>query len=315
MTSSRPATAHVLMCADANYFQHIAACLVSLVEHNRGLAFKVVLLATHMREEANSKLLRSLSAYPDLELRIEQFDPPDLTALPLAKGYPSEIYARFWVDDFFPEDVKRVLYLDGDMVIIDSVMPLLDLDLGDNMLAAVQIPGAVAPKRLGYDKKYGYFNSGVMVLNMEKWRAEGARPRLIEAAHALTGRLSNPDQDVLNYCFYDRYIPLDYVWNAISPFYKEVNELELSDTEIRRVAREAKIVHFNGPAKPWHYLSFHPHAKEYLRCVGKTEWRDFVPKDYSAANIVKKQIIKLFGERRVGQVMRSIKRPATAPKP
>jgi lipopolysaccharide biosynthesis glycosyltransferase len=296
------------MCSDSNYFQHIAACLVSLLESNKDVNFSVVVLATQLAPDARDKLLRSLQHYPNISVRVEKFDVPALSDLPLARNYPAEIYARFWVQDYFEADVDRVIYLDGDMVIIDSIVPLLDIDLTGKMLAAVAIPGSVSPARLGYDPAFGYFNSGVLVLNLQKWRADNAHELLINTAFALKDRLNDPDQDVLNYCFHQQYVQLDYVWNAISPFFREVNGLTLPQDEIKRVAREARIVHFNGAAKPWNYLSFHPHTKEYLRCVEQTEWRGFVARGYSRVNFFKKRVIQLLGERRAGELMKALRR-------
>ncbi len=304
ISSTQSAIAHILMCSDPGYFQHIAACLVSLLDHNPNLAFSVVIVATETEEELTRKLYRSLVHYPNLTLRVERFNAPGIDGLPLTNtDYPSEIYARFWAADYFPEDVDRVLYLDGDMVIIGSVTPLLELDITGKMLAAVQIPGSTSPVRLGYNPEFGYFNSGVLVINLQKWREESVRDLLIATSHALAKKLNDPDQDVLNYCFHDRYIALDYTWNAISPFFKEVNSLTVSKLEIQRVTRDARIVHFNGTAKPWNYLSFHPHTKVYRRCLAKTEWHGFVPLGRTPLNVLKKIVITVFGEKRTGQAM------------
>ena len=298
-------TVHILMCGDAGYFQHIAACLVSMLDHNPELMFSVVVLATKTNPELNKKLEDSFSQYKNITIRIAKFDPPGFADLPLAKGaYPVEIYARFWVADYFPSDIERVLYLDGDMVIIGKINYLLDLDFNGKMLAAVQIPGSLVPERLGYDDKFGYFNSGVLVFNLKKWRAENTNALVVKTAFDIADRLNDPDQDVLNYCFHDQYIALDYVWNAISPFFKDTNELALSQSEIRRVANNAVIVHFNGAAKPWNYLSFHPHTKIYLGSRAKTEFRQFTPAGFSVLNFFKKRVILAFGERRTGHAMR-----------
>jgi lipopolysaccharide biosynthesis glycosyltransferase len=275
-----------------------------LLDHNPDLNFSVVVLVTRTSSEMNEKLHSSFSHYKNIKIRIEQFNAPGLADLPLEKGnYPIEIYARFWVADYFPADVDRVIYLDGDMVIIGKINPLLDIDFGGKMLAAVQIPGSVGPQRLSYDEKYGYFNSGVLVINLQRWRNENVCDLLVRTAHELNVKLHDPDQDVLNYCFHDQYIALDYIWNAISPFFKEMNTLAIPPEQIRRVVNNAVIVHFNGTAKPWNYLSFHPHTKEYLRCRAKTEWRDFTPAGFSTKNFFKKRVIMAIGERRAGQAM------------
>lgn len=303
MDKQSTAMSHVLMCGDSGYFQHIAACLVSLLETNPETHFNVVILATKSTEADNEKMLRTFKSQKNISLSVQRFDASLLADLPLGPGsYPPDIYARFWIEHYFGPEVERVLYLDGDMVILGSVGPLLEMDLGANVLAAVQIPGSIGPRRLGYDAKYGYFNSGVMVINLRRWRELGAKALLVTAAHEISEKLNDPDQDVLNYCFHDKCIPLDYIWNTISPFFKQMNYLNLSQAEIAKTVRNTRIVHFNGPGKPWHYVCFHPYAASYLRSVAKTEWRDVVPKDYTLINIVKKRVISLLGERRSAAV-------------
>lgn len=301
--------AHILMCGDHSYFQHIAACLVSVLESNPTIFFSVVVLVTKSSDENDDKLRRSVDQYKNIALKVVQFDAKaGLAELPLAKNsYPPEIYARFWVEHYFDKDVERVIYLDGDMVIVGSIKPLLDIKFADNMLAAVQIPGSVGPARMGYDAKYGYFNSGMMVINLPRWRATHAKQLLISTAHELADKLNDPDQDVLNYCFHDQYIKLDYIWNAISPFFKQINWLTLPQNEISRVVNEVRIVHFNGGAKPWIYLCFHPYAKEYLRCVKQTAWKDFQPTGYSVTNFFKKHVILFLGERRAGALITRVR--------
>ncbi|WP_292044074.1 glycosyltransferase family 8 protein [Massilia sp. UBA6681] len=308
MISPHNSSTSILMCGNAAYFQHIAACLISLVENNPEIVFSVVVVATDWDESSNRKLLQSFKNYDNIEINIKLLNPAPLEKLPQIKAWPKEIYARFWIEDYFPADVERVIYLDGDMVIRASVKPLIELDLEKAMLAAVCIPGSKSPSRLGYDPNDGYFNSGVMVINLAKWRAEKARDLLIKTTFDLVGKLNDPDQDALNYCFRKEYIRLDYVWNAISPFFKETHSLELPEQEIARVRREARIIHFNGQAKPWNYLSFHPHTKYYLQCVAKTEWRGFEPRGFSIKNFFKKHIINTFGEYRVGRAMTMFRR-------
>lgn len=296
--------AHVLMCCDSGYFQHVAVCLTSLLEANRSVDFETVVLVTRNTVESSEKLARSLDGHPNLVLRLVDFDGSRVTGLPLKNRYPPEIYARFWVADYFSADVDRVLYLDGDMVVVGSVEELLTLPMGDKVLAAVSIPGSVRASVLGYDPVDEYFNSGVMVVNLKRWREIGARELLIAAAYQLVDKLNDPDQDVLNYCFHSQRIRLDYIWNAITPFFREVNVLSLPKDEISRVARDARIVHFNGSSKPWQYLCRHPFKKEYQRCLSKTAWHDFTPNDFNIVNFFKSLVVTVIGERRSVAVTR-----------
>jgi lipopolysaccharide biosynthesis glycosyltransferase len=290
--------AYVLMCCDSGYFQHIAVCLMSLLVRNPRTKFQSVILVTRYTAEAADKLRRSLAHHSNLDLRLVSFDVSSIKDLPLKNSYPSEIYARFWVEDYFADDVDRVIYLDGDMIVAGSIQELLTLPLDDNVLAAVSIPGSGRAAILGYDTTFEYFNSGVLVINLRRWREIGARDLLISTAHKIAEKLNDPDQDVLNYCFYSQRVKLDYIWNAITPFFRAINYLSLPKEEIARVARNARIVHFNGPSKPWQYLCRHPFKKEYLGHLAQTEWRDFRPSDYNTLNLCKKFFSGLLGEKK-----------------
>jgi lipopolysaccharide biosynthesis glycosyltransferase len=293
--------AHVLMACDSCYLQHVAVCLTSLLDSNPHIEFDVALLVTRHKSESCAKLRRSLARFTKLSLRVIPFDESRLAGLPLysRNPLPAETYARFWVDDHFPADVKRVIYLDGDMLIVSPIDELLSLQMGNKVLAAVTIPGSVRVEALGYDPAHGYFNAGVLVINLERWRELGARALLIAAAHSIADKVRDGDQCVLNYCFHADRIRLDYTWNVITPFFQKSNGLGLPKDEIGRVARGARIVHFNGSSKPWQYQCLHPHRRTYLRYLRETEWRDYQPADYNFVNAVKK-IIRLFlGEHRV----------------
>jgi lipopolysaccharide biosynthesis glycosyltransferase len=300
---------NILMASDPDYFQHMAVCLVSLLASNRRTHFNVVILVTHYTTEAADKLRKSVENHLNLTLQLVTFDSAPLSQLPHPNPhYPPEIYARFWLEDYFPPDVERVIYLDGDIVVVGELDELLTLPLGENVLAAVPIPGSSRAKELGYNVADGYFNSGVMVINLKRWRNIGAREILITTAHAIAGQLKNPDQDVLNYCFHDQYVKLDYVWNAITPYFRQKNSLGLSRKEIRRVARQARIVHFSGASKPWQYLCTHPFKRVYLQCLATTEWREFSPADYSFTNVLKRLLMGLLGQRQtvlLGRMLRA----------
>lgn len=307
--SNQGRRAHLLMCGGSDYFQHIAVCLSSVLDTNPQTEFDVVILVTRFSEKSASKLDRSLRRYANLTLRLVAFDESRLAGLPLANNYPPEIYARFWVEDYFGPKVDRVIYLDGDIVVVGSLEELLTLPMGDNVLAAVSIPGSVRPASLGYDPNFEYFNSGVLVINLQRWRAIRARELLVDAAHSLANRLNDPDQDVLNYCFHSRRIKLDYIWNAITPFFRISGNLSISQQEITRITSNPRIVHFNGISKPWQYLCRHPYKSTYMRLLAGTEWRDFRPHDYSLTNAIKRQIVNVLGERRtiaISTLMRNI---------
>jgi lipopolysaccharide biosynthesis glycosyltransferase len=194
-----------------------------------------------------------------------------------------------WIGQFFPADVDRVLYLDADIVVVGSITPLWRTDLGGALLGAVDIPGAERVMTVpGVRPEDGYFNAGVLLIDLKQWRDTRALDTVLDYVRAYPDHLPSVDQDALNGCFSRRRKRLEYKWNAIRPFFREPSGLPLTRDELDTVRREVRIIHFNGGLKPWSYFSDHPRRGEYEKYLRMTEWRDFVPPDRTPINILRK---------------------------
>jgi lipopolysaccharide biosynthesis glycosyltransferase len=285
---------HLLMCSNALFLQHSAVCLVSLLINNPDLFFDIVVVGRASERLDEHKLRRSLGRFPNHLLSLHEFTPPDGLHLPLnpRAHYTLDNWTRVWVEGFFPQDVDRVLYLDSDIVALGNIAPLWRTDLDGALFGAVDIPGSQqGVEKLGMRIEDGYFNSGVLLIDLQQWRETGALQTVLDYISANPGRLVfTLDQDALNACFTARRKRLDYKWNAIWPFFRDPVELPLSTAEIERVRREALIIHFNGGLKPWSYFCDHPHQADYQKYLAMTEWRDFVPADRTPLNILHKHV-------------------------
>ncbi len=285
------------MCVNARYVQHAAVCLVSLLENNRDSSFDVVLVSTDKLTDEATKLFRSIAPYHNCVLSIRYFDKLLSVELPVtAQHYSIDNYTRLWVSEFFSDDVEKILYLDSDMVIVGDIGELWNTDISEWVIGAVSIPGSDRCAPLGIPERYGYFNSGVLLVNLQRWRAERVLDRLLAYIATNSEKIVDVDQDVLNACLYDRRLPLAYVWNVISPFFIDYYSLGISAGELRRVRRSARIIHFNGISKPWSYMCRHPRRQEYWKYLNKTEWRGYCEEDRNAINWVKKHFVSRLPE-------------------
>jgi lipopolysaccharide biosynthesis glycosyltransferase len=283
-------TVPTLFCINAHYAQHVAVCIASLLENNPHLFFDIVVACTGDLGSEEEKLSRSVKGYRNCTLRIERFTTPRGVTFPVRAHYSVDTYTRLSIAEFFPEQAEKALYLDSDMVVVGSIDELWQTDVSDVILAAVPIPGSDRCAFLGIPDTYGYLNAGVMVINLARWRGEKIFDRLLDYIVHNPEKLIDADQDVLNGCLYDRWRPLPYVWNVISPFFFDYHNLGISDSERTAVRDGARIVHFNGASKPWSYLSRHPRKSDYTKYLMRTEWRDYVPPDRTLPNWVKKHL-------------------------
>ena len=274
-----------LFCINASYAQHAAVCIVSLLENNRALFFDLVVVSTEPLGAAEEKLRRSLRAYDNFTFRVLQLDASSSgMTLPTRAHYTIDNYTRIWISEFFPADVERVLYLDSDMVVVANIAQLWNADLGDAVVGAVTIPGSTRCAPYDIPERFGYFQSGVLLVNLKRWRREGIFDVLQDWIALHGEKIVDADQDVLNACLYDRRLRLPFVWNVITPFYFDYHPLGIPHSELLEVRRGACIIHFNGPSKPWHYLNRHPRRAEYWKYLHLTEWRDYAPPDKNLVN-------------------------------
>jgi lipopolysaccharide biosynthesis glycosyltransferase len=271
-TTAATASVSILMCTNALFLQHTAVCLASLLANNPDSFFDIVIVRRATEELNEEKLRRSLAGFSNHRLTFQKFTPPAGLLLPLLAHthYTIDTYTRLWLGEFFPEQIDRVLYLDADIVVVGSIAQLWNTDLGGALMGAVDIPGSdQGVRRLGMRLEDGYFNAGVLLIDLPQWRATRGEITVLDYIRANPERVSY-DQDALNACFRSRTKQLDYKWNVIR--------------------RDARIIHFNGGTKPWSYFCDHPRRAEYERYLRMTEWRNYVPPDRTPMNMVRKGI-------------------------
>jgi lipopolysaccharide biosynthesis glycosyltransferase len=298
---------NILMCTNALFQQHAAVCLASLLTNNPDFFFDIVIVGQVTEELDEIKLQRSLTRFPNHSLTFQKFSPPADLRLPLASvaHYTIDTYTRIWLTEFFPPTVDRVLYLDADIVVVGSIAPLWRTDLAGALMGAVDIPGSDQGARLlGMRLEEGYFNAGVLLIDLARWRATRAEQIVIDYIRTHPERLEY-DQDALNACFRRVTKRLDYKWNVIRPFFREPLALPLERAEIEAVRRDALIIHFNGSSKPWSYFCDHPRRAEYDKYLRMTEWRDYVPPDRTLLNRLRKMVSSLFPDP-VRGILRSV---------
>jgi len=133
---------HLLMCTNALYFQHMGVCLTSLLTNNPSLFFDIVVVRRTGEELDEDKLRRTLARFLNYSLSFRVFTFPADPLLPLNPDahYTLDNWTRLWIENFFPGDIDRVLYLDSDIVVVGSVAALWCADLDGALLGAIDIP-------------------------------------------------------------------------------------------------------------------------------------------------------------------------------
>ena len=235
-----------------NYFVQAATLLRSVLDASPEGRFRVVcLLSEEIPERMKDKLQRMGGDRLVLEDVLLKGRLKDVYIDP---RYTEAASLRLLLPELLPE-LDRILYLDCDIVVRQDLSKLWEeTDLADNYLAAVYeaaIEGQADRFRaLGCDPAK-YFNSGFLLMNLAKMRAEKVSEKLLEACRV--PYLEFPDQDALNQVCRGRVLPLSPLYNSIRTFfipkYRPDFERQYGPGLWEKVRREATI-HYTG-GKPW----------------------------------------------------------------
>jgi lipopolysaccharide biosynthesis glycosyltransferase len=189
------------------------------------------------------------------------------------KGHISlETYFRLILPEIVPSNVRCLLFLDSDMIIIGKIDELFEVDLLNFEIAAAPNPvGAdLHLIELSKNKQHTYFNAGVLLMNLEMMRQNESSNKLLKIATVNKTRLKFWDQDVLNLYYLNNYRNLPKIYNYVSSYF---------DQGLRDLGN-VKILHFTGKVKPWGGHSEHPFAFKWFEY--RPENRGF--KFYSSVN-------------------------------
>jgi lipopolysaccharide biosynthesis glycosyltransferase len=250
MVESEQISRPIVLACDEAYAMPLAITLRSIAEANRsGWPLEFHVFSDGLPDDTRRKVFDSLpkgsASIRWVLIDLELFE--DFATL----SHISKVtYARFYIHEVFPDTVSRVLYLDADLLVLDDLRPVWETDLERSVVGAVLDgldpklkrgePGLEAVPRVR-----DYFNAGVLLINLHRWRQERISERALEY---LTWHPQSPfsDQDALNFACDGLWKKMDRRWN-FQDFYENAR------ISIMPPEKRPGIVHFVYRYKPWDF--------------------------------------------------------------
>ena len=160
-----------------------------------------------------------------------------------------------------PHEVSKAIYLDCDIIVAGSLEPMWDTDLEGKAIAGVKDGWMTFENNsydhLHYDRKYGYFNAGVVMLNLDYWRQIDIGTRLLDFIRSNRDNLPYMDQDALNGVLHEKKVWLPERYNLQTKNLHKAYWTDFPDHYQNTLMQElpkAVIIHYCGKHKPWNYL-------------------------------------------------------------
>jgi lipopolysaccharide biosynthesis glycosyltransferase len=274
----------VLFSSDEKYIRYCATTITSiLLNASQPGNIHFYILSPDCSKNSKERLEKLCFLF-DAQLTILPIDLNRFKSLPSIEHLSLNTYSRLYAPELC-SNIKRLLYLDADIVVLGDIVKLFNLDLAGKPLGAV--PHVQFPYEKIFQKKFdvavdSHFNGGVMLMDCDLWRKNSYSDLVIQWASNHAKHLTFADQDALNGVFAGQYCHLPGVWNVEARLFQE-KLLGLPQTEeiIDRIS-SPMLIHYTGGDKPWASKKYVPKRELYLKystCLAEiVEWpRDKEP--------------------------------------
>ncbi|MBK8805453.1 MAG: glycosyltransferase family 8 protein [Bacteroidales bacterium] len=171
---------HIACATDDGFAYPLAVMIVSVLENHKNQKVCIHLFSALLSENNKSKIEQLVKKY-NQSFIFYRLNPLDFKAFPTSDRISSAAYYRLLMPGKIDKKAKRFLYLDADIIVINNLTPLFDLNMGETIFGAIHDVVAIdwkLHKKHNIPEQYLYFNSGVLLINREKWENINATQKL-----------------------------------------------------------------------------------------------------------------------------------------
>jgi len=267
-------TITLCMNCDNDYIILMAALLKSIeVNHKTGEHIEIYMAGNGITDLSKQMMHQSVS--PDMFtinwMKMEEVIPEGMSFPYDRNLFPPTIYMRLFMSYIVPASIKKILYMDVDMIILEDISNLWNIDISDYVVGAVMDcrvttldnnwGGVLNYKQLGLDGKHPYVNSGLQLMNTEKWRENNMAKRIIDAINNNVKYAQYAEQYALNTILPTiKWLQLPAKWNVFS-----TEDYRGNEGIIHFIAR--KPIHTTYAGKPFYKDLFYKY-------LNQTAWAD-----------------------------------------
>ena len=261
-------TIHIALGVDATYMPYAGTAIISVLYNNRNNSICFHVFRDNFTENDNIMFNKILEVYSNVAVKIYIVNKEILNGLPEGYYWNHSIYYRAFAPLVLNGIASRVLYLDADTLCRKDLLELWNLDISEHIAAVVE-DGLNRRERQKWFSHYSivkststpvYFNSGVLLINVEKYIKENIFEKFIELLNRYGQSFRYYDQDALNILLNNKVLYIDYRYNC------QLYAIHNSESAV--------IIHYCGFDKPWNIDFDLPSFKEWIWYFKLSPWND-----------------------------------------
>ncbi|WP_193110268.1 glycosyltransferase family 8 protein [Sulfurimonas paralvinellae] len=284
---------NIVVAFNKLYLQHACVTLISLLENNKELDFKVYIIFDGLAG-GDKLILKDLVSPYKCKLVFLEVEDSVFADVPTKGRQTKVVYYNLLIPKLINE--AKIYYLDVDVVVNGSIKEFYDQDFEDNYVIGVE-DWKLFDRHISLqmDPRSRYLNNGSMVLNLQKMKEDNFYEKYIKILQTIDDLLFL-DQDVINAAINGKFKKAPLKYNAISSYVRKsfLKNEYFSKEEILEAYYNPIVIHYTGGRKPWHYKSRNKFRYLYWKYLALTPFKDYVEPDKNFSNIIKKNITMLF---------------------
>lgn len=252
----------VIVCACDEKFSFATTVMLKSLLNNSAIDTFYIYILNSDLPYTHKKYIEKNIRYENAILDFVDVNKKDLIGLKTEKNLSITTYYRLLIPDLLPSTLEKSIYLDSDLLVTGNIIDLWNVDLKGKILMAVpemnrkasyvsSSDGLPSYKYLEIPPHKKYFNAGVLLLDINKWRKMNITEKLFDYLRTYKDLVLWHDQDALNAVLWNEWGELEACWNVMTPYFYDRHISNLSSEEIGLLSERHKILHFIDWPKPW----------------------------------------------------------------
>ena len=256
----------IYTAADGNYALQAQVLFGSIVK-TQSHPVHLIVFGNGWKQKEVKRINAMQTTLATVEVR--SIDAVKFSAVKLARGFPLATAYNVLAPEYLLENESRAIYMDADMVVMEDLADLWELKLTtaigavlDAHIVWMASPSMWRPwKEEKVDPMTPYLNTGLMLIDLDRWRNENLTSRTLEYLEKYT--MPCVDQDALNFALNGSFDQLHPRYNSMPyhllKMFRYVDAVD-HDDRIGEAMIKPAVVHFHRSffGKPWTYFSTHP---------------------------------------------------------
>lgn len=244
---------NILFSCDTNYAMPMTVCITSIFENNKQNRVDIYIVYSSLSTEQKDILVSLAETYSQ---KIYLIPVPDhyFNTAPTLR-WTKEAYYRLLINELLPPGLKRIIYIDCDTIVNNSLLDLFNLNFDKYCIYALpEEQNFVHRKRLGINELGEYYQSGVLLFDLDKCREIINYKKTLESINLLGDKLKVVDQDIINLVFDGKIKNLDKKFNNCEITNFEKNNFKRLFNIVNKEELEKTIILHYATSKPWNNL-------------------------------------------------------------